>query len=194
MDMSCNFLDVFHHMTRICGFLGHISGRQVRALCMIVRKTSWCNISLGSQSLGRRERSVNICFQTLESWNLLTYSRWTNYSNAETMSCKQPLIPSNFKVIIPYLCSCSQGLIYFVHSKEPRTLKKKHGNLGVRGFLDYKGLNNSSIDRIYPSSIFKSLTRERAKTNKTHDRQISRTWGIFQQATRRTSQILNYCG
>ena len=63
-------------------------------------------------------------------FHLPRYSRRTNCSNPATMSCRQPPIPSNFNIVVPYLCSFSQGLIYFIHSKQEPSQKKKHCNWG----------------------------------------------------------------
>ena len=36
-----------------------------------------------------------------------TYSKWTNYSNPASMSCRITPVPPNFNVMVPYICSWS---------------------------------------------------------------------------------------
>ena len=37
---------------------------------------------------------------------LITYSRWTNYSNPASMSCRLPPVPPQISTLwFPYLCS-----------------------------------------------------------------------------------------
>ena len=78
-------------------------------------------------------------------WIHETYSRWTKYSNPYPWVIGHPLPPPNFNVMVSKRCSCSGGLIYFVHSKERTKQENNIDILGAGGCCMYKGLNNSSI-------------------------------------------------
>ena len=57
----------------------------------------------------------------------------------------RPPPPPNFNVMVSWRCSCSGGLIYFVHSKE-RTKQENNIDIWGEGCCSmYEGLNNSSI-------------------------------------------------
>ena len=90
----------------------------------------------------------------LASWLIYTrfglwYSRWTNYSNPASMSCRLPPVPQIstlwFRIFVPDLDFFSS-----IRRSKPNP-KKQHCNWGCGGLLDYKGLNNSSIYSITAS-------------------------------------------